>query len=99
LKKTLPSRHAQHADSAQNQANRMLRMAAQKVLHSLRDFQDDVLVITETEHGVALKVVVKQLVAAFVAANPQSMVAAGGFRTSRQKPPIFLRPSESDLYS
>jgi vacuolar-type H+-ATPase subunit E/Vma4 len=43
LKKTLPSRHAQHADSAQNQANRMLRMAAQKVLHSLRDFQDDVL--------------------------------------------------------
>jgi O-methyltransferase len=44
LKKTLPNRHAQHANSAQNQANRMLRMAAQKVLHSLRDFQDDVLV-------------------------------------------------------
>jgi hypothetical protein len=35
----------QHADSAQNQANRMLRMAAQKVLHSLRDFQDDALAL------------------------------------------------------
>jgi hypothetical protein len=29
LKKALPSRHAQHPDTAQNQANRMLRMAAQ----------------------------------------------------------------------
>jgi hypothetical protein len=53
LKKTLPSRHAQHADSAQNQANRMLRMAAQKVSHSLRDFQDDVLAecVTQNRHN------------------------------------------------
>jgi hypothetical protein len=29
-KKTLPSRHAQHADSPPNQAIRMLRMAAQR---------------------------------------------------------------------